>query len=225
VVSAVVRLVIWVTAVLMVLAQLDIRLTALVASATVVGAALGFGAQTLVKDFLSGLLILAEDQYGVGDTIEIGTLIATVEAVTLRVTRLRAVDGVVWYVPNGDIRKVGNHSDGTSQAVVDLVVPAGTDLVRAGEVAVEVGARMAEDPLWAHELVSLPTFAGVQEATATDVTLRFLAQTPAGHHFRVARELRLRVLSRFLEDGIAWAPAEPELGSAVSEGNSSPPRG
>jgi small-conductance mechanosensitive channel len=206
VLSAVIRAVIWITAVLSVFSQFNIRLTPFVASATVIGAALGFGAQTLVKDFLSGILILAEDQYGVGDTLEIGSLVATVEGVTLRVTRLRALDGVVWYVPNGDIRTVGNHSDGTSQAVVDLVVPTGTDLYRAGELAEAEARALAEDPLWKHEMLSPPAFVGVQDATSTTVTLRLLAQTPAGHHFRVARELRLRILTRWVSERVAWAP-------------------
>lgn len=207
VVSAMFRVVIWVTALLVVLSQLDIHLTPFVASATVIGAALGFGAQTLVKDFLSGILIIAEDQYGVGDTLEINDLVATVENVTLRVTRLRALDGVVWYVPNGDIRTVGNHSEGTSQAVIDLVVPAGTDLRRAGRLAEEEGAAMTRDPEWARELISPPVFSGVQDEDGSNVTLRVLARTPPGHHFKVARELRLRILDRLVREAVAWSPA------------------
>jgi small-conductance mechanosensitive channel len=209
VISALFRVVIWVTAVLVVLGQFDVHLTAFVATATVIGAAVGFGAQTLVKDFLSGVLIIAEDQYGVGDTIEINDTIATVESVTLRVTRLRSLDGVVWYVPNGDIRTVGNHSEGTSQAVIDLQVPAGTDLHRAGRLAEEEGAAMAADPEWARELMAPPVFSGVQDEAADSVTIRILARTPPGHHFRVARELRLRILDRLVREGVAWAAQAP----------------
>lgn len=208
VISALFRVVIWVTALLLVLSQFSVHLTAFVATATVVGAAIGFGAQTLVKDFLSGVLIIAENQYGVGDTIEVNDTVATVESVTLRVTRLRALDGVVWYIPNGDIRTVGNHSEGTSQAVIDLEVPAGTDLHRAGRLAEEEGAAMAADPQWARELMSPPVFSGVQDEAADSVTIRVLARTPPGHHFRVARELRLRILDRLVREGVAWAPSE-----------------
>jgi len=208
--DAVFRTVIWVTALLMVLAQLDLHLAPFVATATIVGAALGFGAQTLVKDFLSGLLIIAEDQYGVGDTIELGDLTATVEGLTLRVTRLRGLDGVVWYVPNGDIRTVGNHSEGTSQAVVDLQVPAGTDLALAGRLAEDEGRQMAASPEWSAELASRPVFVGVLSASASDVTLRLMAATAPGHHFRVANHLRLRVLERWRREGVAWSAETPE---------------
>jgi len=209
VLGAVFRAAIWVTAVLVVLSQLDLHLAPFVATATIVGAALGFGAQTLVKDLLSGLLIIAEDQYGVGDTIEVGDLVATVEGLTLRVTRLRGLDGVVWYVPNGDIRTVGNHSEGASQAVIDLQVPAGTDLRLAGKLAEEEGQAMAADPEWSKELTASPVFAGVQDESASDVTLRVLARTLPGHHFRVAGQLRLRILERWAREGVAWAPVAP----------------
>jgi small conductance mechanosensitive channel len=210
VVSAIFRIVIWVTAMLVVLGQLDVHLTAFVATATVVGAAVGFGAQTLVKDFLSGMLIIAEGQYGVGDSIEVNGLVATVEHVTLRVTRLRSLDGIVWYVPNGDIRTVGNHSEGTSQAVIDLEVPAGTDLRLAGRLAEEEGRAMAAEPEWAEELLSPPKFSGVQDESADSVTLRVLARTLAGRHFSVARELRLRVLERLVRERVAWATEPPD---------------
>ncbi len=217
-VDALFRVVIWVTALLVVMGQLNVHLTPFVATATIIGAALGFGAQTLVKDFLSGILIIAEDQYGVGDTIEVNSLVATVENVTLRVTRLRALDGVVWYVPNGDIRTVGNHSEGTSQAVIDLQLPSGSDLRQAGRLAEEEGAAMAADPDWAQELLSPPVFSGAQAEDAGTVTIRVLARTPPGHHFRVARELRLRILDRLVREGVAWAPGPgataPGAGSA-----------
>jgi small conductance mechanosensitive channel len=104
------RVVVWVIAGLTILGVLGINLTPILAGATVIGAALGFGAQSLVRDFLSGFFIIAEDQYGVGDAIAVGDTKGTVEEVSLRVTRLRSVDGTVWYLPNGEIRRVGNTS-------------------------------------------------------------------------------------------------------------------
>ncbi len=219
VISAVIRAVIWVIAWLTILDQLGIKLAPFVAGATVIGAALGFGAQTLVKDFLSGLLILAEDQYEVGDSIVVGNTSGTVEGVTLRVTRIRSVDGVVWYVPNGDIRTVGNNSEGDSVAMVEVVVPLGTDLRAAGEVAEGEARAMASDAQWAGCIVGQPTFAGVASVAADGATIRVIVRTAAGEHLRVARELRLRILERLRRQHLAWAPplAEGEAAAASSD--------
>jgi small conductance mechanosensitive channel len=209
------RIVIWVVAVLAILGVLDINLVPLVAPATVIGAALGFGAQTLVKDFLSGMLILAEDQYGVGDSIVVGSgsdaTTGTVEAVTLRITRLRGLDGVVWYVPNGDIRTLGNNTENDSQALVDVVVPHGTDLVQAGAAAEAAAQELSRDPAWQNVFVGLPVFAGVHATDQNGVVLRVMAWTRPGQHSRAARELRLRVLERLRRDGLAWASGAPPV--------------
>lgn len=211
--ASIFRVVIWVVAVLTILGQLSINLTPFVATATVIGAAVGFGAQSLVKDFLSGALILIEDQYGVGDHIVIGTgataTSGTVESVNLRVTRLRSLEGVVLYVPNGDIRTVGNDTETDSQAVVDVVVPLGTDLAAAGRAAEGAARALSAEPEWRDTFVGRPVFAGVQAATDAGVTLRVMALTGPGEHFKVARELRLRILERLRQDHLAWAPSEP----------------
>jgi small-conductance mechanosensitive channel len=209
VIASLLRTVIWVVAFLTILGELDINLAPFVATATVIGAALGFGAQTLVKDFLSGLLILAEDQYGIGDHIIVGSgsgaTSGTVESVNLRVTRLRAVDGVTYYVPNGDIRTVGNDTETDSQALVDVVVPLGTDLGAAGAAAEAAARAVATEEDWRDVIVGQPVFAGVQAATDVGVTLRVTALTRPGEHYRVARELRMRVLERLRVDHLAWA--------------------
>jgi small conductance mechanosensitive channel len=206
--ASVLRVVIWVVAILAILGVLDINLVPFVATATVIGAAVAFGAQTLVKDFLSGILILAEDQYGVGDSIVVGSgpaaTTGTVEGVNLRTTRIRGLDGVVWYVPNGDIRTVGNNTENDSQAVVDVVVPHGTDLVQAGATAQEAAQQLAEEPAWQHVFIGLPVFAGVQAADHDGATLRVMAWTKPGQHFRASRELRLRILERLRQEGLAW---------------------
>jgi small conductance mechanosensitive channel len=236
--ASVFRVVIWVVAILSILGVLDINLVPFVATATVVGAALGFGAQTLVKDFLSGVLILAEDQYGVGDSIVVGTGVAattgTVEGVNLRTTRIRGLDGVVWYVPNGDIRTVGNNTENDSQAVVDIVVPNSTELLRAGAVAQAAAQELAGEPAWRNVFIGLPVFAGIEAATQDGATLRVMAWTKPGQHFRAARELRLQIHERLLQEGLAWTdgaarpvPEAPEpagpAGSPGSPGPAGPP--
>lgn len=207
-VTTVFRSVIWVIALLECLGALGVDLAPFVATATVIGAAVGFGAQSLIKDFLSGVLILAEDQYEVGDSIFIQSnqTSGTVEGVNLRTTRVRGDDGTVWYVPNGDIRTVGNNTEADSNALVDLVVPWGTDLAAAGRVADTEAAAMAADPVWRDRITRPPVFLGVQDVTAAAVTLRISVGTTPGAHWDVQRELRLRVLERIRADGLAWAP-------------------
>ncbi len=207
--AQIIRATIWLVAILTVLGEFNISLLPFVATATVVGAALGFGAQTLVKDFLSGALILAEDQYGLGDRVTVGVgptaTVGTVEGVTLRVTRLRGADGSVIYVPNGDIRTLSNDTESDSQALVDVVVPLGTDLTKAGE-ALEAAARdVATDPKWAGDIMGEPTFVGAQDfSNVNGVTLRVIATTKPGRHVFVVREIRLRAMERLRRDGIAW---------------------
>jgi small-conductance mechanosensitive channel len=211
--TSIFRAVIWVLAVLEILNEFSINLVPFVATATVIGAAVGFGAQSLVKDFLSGLLLLAEDQFGVGDHIAVGTGVnitaGTVESVNLRVTRLRGLDGGILYVPNGDIRILSNDTETDSQALVDVMVPFGTDLVAVGVSAQEAAAELAADPDWAPDFVSAPYFAGVADATgANGLTIRVMALTRPGQHVRIAREMRLRVLERLRCEGVAWRPAD-----------------
>ena len=118
----------------MMLSELGVDIAPIIASAGIIGIALGFGAQSLVKDFLTGIFMIVEDQYGVGDVIDVGEAIGTVEAVTLRVTRLRDLNGTVWYVPNGEILRVGNMSQNWSRAVVDVAVAYSEDLNRVKRV-------------------------------------------------------------------------------------------
>lgn len=211
--TSVFRALIWVVAFLEVLNEFSINLVPFVATATVIGAAVGFGAQSLVKDFLSGVLLLAEDQYGVGDHIAVGTgsniTSGTVESVNLRVTRLRGLDGGVLYIPNGDIRTLSNDTETDSQALVDILVPYGTDLLAAGVAAQDAARRMSEDAEWSEEFVGTPYFAGVPDATgANGVTLRVIALTRPGQHMRVAREMRLRIAEEFRRNHVAWIPAD-----------------
>jgi small-conductance mechanosensitive channel len=223
VLASIFRSIVWVIAFLTALGSLGINLGPFVATATVIGAAVGFGAQSLVKDFLSGLLILIEDQYGVGDSITVGDVSGTVEGVNLRTTRIRSLDGVVWYVANGEIRKVGNSSEGYNQAVVDVVVPVGTDLARAEQLAGEEAQALASEVDWRDVILEPPAVLGVQAVAADGVTIRVMAKTTAGAHFRVARELRARISERLRREGVAWAAAGP--GQASSDGADGPSSG
>jgi small conductance mechanosensitive channel len=203
------RGVVWVIAFLTILGIFGINLAPFVATATVIGAAVGFGAQSLVKDFLSGVLILAEDQYGVGDSITVGDTTGTVEGLNLRTTKVRALDGVVWFIANGEIRKVGNSSEGYNQAIVDIVVPPGTDLTRAGQVIEQEAAALASEPDFQELVIDTPTYLGVHNVAADGITLRVIAKTVAGASFQVARALRGRLLERLRTDGVAWATSVP----------------
>jgi len=200
-----------------ILAVLGVSLAAILASAGVVGVALGFGAQNLVRDVLAGWFILAEDRYGVGDVIDAGPpSVGTVERVTLRSSRLRDINGTVWHVANGEIPRVGNKSQSWSRAVVDVVVASDADLETARAILRDVGAELRSDPDWSEVVTSEPNVLGVQRIDPLGVTLRVLADTSPGEQFPVEREFRLRVLRAFEAAGVPLAA--PYSGSAPAGG-------
>jgi small-conductance mechanosensitive channel len=201
-------------ALVMVLDELAIPIGPLLASAGVVGVALGFGAQNLVKDFLSGIFMLIEDQYGVGDVIDTGEAIGTVEDVTLRVTRLRDGNGVVWYVRNGEIVRVGNRSQGWSTAIVDLPVAYTEDIERVQDVIREVLQVLDDDPNWRDRLVELPTVAGVEQITGTTITVRVIAKCLPNENLPVQREIRERVKAAFDAHGVKAPISFPPYGGS-----------
>jgi moderate conductance mechanosensitive channel len=180
----------------LVLGELGINLAPIIASAGVVGIALGFGAQNLVKDFLSGIFMVLEDQYGVGDIIDLGEASGTVEAVGLRTTRLRDVHGTVWYVRNGEIIRVGNKSQGYAQVVLDVPMSHKADLEQAGQIMKETADALWQDEEWQEYLLEEPQYLGVEQITADAVVLRLTVKTRPGEQWRVGRELRLRIKER-----------------------------
>ncbi len=190
---------------LLVLGEFDINLAPLLAGAGVVGIAIGFGAQSVVSDFLSGTFMLIEDQYGVGDVIEVEGVTGEVENITLRTTKLRDLSGTVWHIPNGTIRKVGNHSQLWSNAVVDLSVAYETDLREAMRIMNDVA-----DDYWrethvdglAGDIIEDPTVLGVQSLGDSGITLRLVVKTDPSAQWRVQRELRLRIKEAFDAAGI-----------------------
>jgi small-conductance mechanosensitive channel len=177
------------------LGDLGVNLAPVLASAGVVGIAVGFGAQNLVRDFLAGIFMLMEDQYGVGDVINIGDATGTVEAVSLRTTRLRDINGVVWHVRNGALEKVGNESQGWARAVVDVPAPPELDLPDTRKIMDQAATTMWRDRRWHKLMLEKPTVWGVQAITDTQVTMRVAAKTLPLRRYEVGRELRERVVS------------------------------
>jgi small conductance mechanosensitive channel len=185
-------------AVLLILSELSFNLAPLLASAGIAGVALGFGAQSLVKDLLSGLFMLLEDQYGVGDTVDLGEATGVVEAVGLRVTTVRDGRGVLWYVRNGEIIRVGNKSQGWAMLMIDM--PIGfADTAEATEVLRTAAQATYEDEEVHPHFVEPPEVLGVEQVTVDGAVIRTVAKTTADGQFVVGRELRRR-LTEALED-------------------------
>ncbi len=181
----------------------------LLASAGILGVALGFGAQNLVKDFLGGIFMLLEDEYGVGDVIDMGQASGTVEGVGLRVTRLRAVDGTVWYVRNGEVVRVGNSSHGWARAVLDVPVAYGEDSERARALIDRVARELAADPEWSEHVLEDPEVWGVEDVQADAYLLRLVVKTEPLQQWPVARELRERIMRTFAAEGVPISSASP----------------
>lgn len=193
---------VWTIAVFLVLAELGINLGPLIAGAGIAGVALGFGAQSLVKDFLSGIFMIIEDQYGVGDIIDVGEATGVVEAVTLRSTRLRDVEGTVWHVPNGQILRVGNKSQQWARALIDVSVAYETDLRLAQNVISEVATQLAGEEHWRDVILDTPSVWGVEALGADGIDIRLVVKTQPSEQFTVMRELRIRLKEAFDEAGI-----------------------
>ncbi len=188
-------------ALMMVLAELGVNLAPLLASAGIAGIALGFGAQNLVKDFIAGLFMLLEDQYGVGDVVEVGEVSGTVEAVGLRITTIRDGRGVLWYLRNGEIVRVGNRSQGWAMVVVDMPVGfAGVE--EATEVLQVAATALAEDPEFAADLLQAPEVLGIEQINLDGALVRTTAKTSPEAQWRVGRELRRRLTEALDSAGI-----------------------
>jgi small conductance mechanosensitive channel len=186
-------------------AELGYPVGPLIASAGVVGVALGFGAQSLVKDFLAGIFMIFEDQYGVGDVVDLGEADGTVEAVGLRVTRVRDVQGTVWYVRNGEIVRVGNQSQNWARTVLDVPIAFDQDLQKVQEVLRDVAHDLWDDEEYKHIIIEEPSVWGVQDLTPNWVTVRVTLKTAPLEQWAVAREMRQRILLRFEHEGIEFA--------------------
>lgn len=191
--------------VLMLLSEFGVNIGPLVAGASVAGVALGFGAQALVKDVISGFFMLLENAYGVGDIISVDDKhVGTVERMSLRVTLIRDSEGKAHYLPNGSILRVVVLSKEFARALVEIDVPFGADLDRAMALLAEIGAELAQAM---PDRVLEPTeVKGVERLSAAGVTLRTLTKTAPGKQFEVARELRKRIAQRLPAEGIPLFP-------------------
>jgi small conductance mechanosensitive channel len=199
---SVTSLVIGVLALMLVLGEVGFDLGPFIAGAGIVGVALGFGAQNLVKDFLSGIFMILEDQYGVGDVVDLGSATGTVESVGLRVTRLRDGNGTLWYARNGEVLRVGNHSQGFAQVTVDLPVPYGSDVDAAGDAMLAAANELVADDEFADVVLEEPQLLGVEHIDVDKVVLRLTVKVRPPDQWRVARTLRQRMADRLDENGV-----------------------
>jgi moderate conductance mechanosensitive channel len=203
------RFFVFVVAGAIVLGMLGIDLTPLLASATIIGATLGFGAQQIVRDYFSGLLMTVEDQYNVGDSVTVGGVTGVVEDVTMRLTRLRSVDGTVYVVPNGDIRMIGNLSRGWARAVVDVPLPGASaaDLERVRATLEDAARRVAARPEYAAHCTEPPSLVGVVGADASTVTMRVMLHTVPSQRDALTGALREESVAALARAEL-W-PSEP----------------
>jgi len=189
--------------VLTISSELGFNIGPVLASAGIVGLAVGFGAQSLVKDVISGFFILFEDQFGIGDVVKIGDFTGVVERMTLRATVLRNLEGQVYVVPNGNIQNVVVMTKGWSRAVLDVTVPHKEELARVFDVLQRIGTRLAQD--WPDRILEQPVVLGVEKLDDSGVTIRSIVKTPPFKHADVLREWRRRVKDEFDKAGIELA--------------------
>lgn len=197
-------------ALFLILAQFNVNLTAIIASAGFVAAGLAFGAQNLVKDVLNGLFMVFEDQMGVGDLITVGEITGTVENVGIRVTQVRASDGTLWFVRNGEILTLGNASQGWGRAIIDITVSAEEDLDLVERAALESAQELLRSPEFARRVTGEPEVLGLESVYGDRATIRLTVRTRPEAQFSVQRELRARIRKRFGELGIQLADELPK---------------
>ena len=196
-------IVVWGWAALAILDQVGVNIAPLIASAGVLGVALGFGAQSLVKDFLSGVFMLLEDQYGIGDTIDLGDgVFGDVEEITLRITTVRDMDGALWYIRNGEILKVANHSDEFSVARIQVPVGLSNDTEKAFEVIEDSVQKIAKSPEVAELLLDKPVVNGVSDFQPDYLSFRVTVKTLPGSQWQVQRIMQGRVLNSMNDAGV-----------------------
>jgi small conductance mechanosensitive channel len=201
--TATVSVLIWILAVIYIFAKLGLDITPIIASASVVGLAVAFGAQALIKDYFYGFFILIENQFTVGDIVKLGPVTGTVEQISLRITTLRDLKGTVHYIPNGSIGQVSNLTQGWSRVVMEVSVSHDEDPDRVSEVLGEVLRNLAQDETWRMRLLGDPVVAGVENLSERSVDIRVMIKTRPGRQWEVAREARRRIKKRFVELGIA----------------------
>jgi small conductance mechanosensitive channel len=194
---------IWVIAALIVLAELGVNLFPLIAAAGIAGVAIGLGAQTLVRDFLNGLLMLVENQMAIGDEVDLGEADGVVEALTLRTTTLRDGDGNIWYVPNSEVKRLVNKSQLWARAVLDVRVDHAVDLEQAKEAIRRAVVEFYGEPEWSASFLDAPTDPTVHDLAVDAVVVRVSARVRRGDKQRTENELRVRIKRALEKSGIA----------------------
>lgn len=203
VIQSLTTVIVWVTALFFVLNEFNVSLGPLFAGAGVLGIVIGFGAQKVVADFLSGFFMLFEDQFGVGDVVDLGEVTGRVEDVSLRTTTVRDVNGTVWHIRNSEIIRVANKSQLWSRAVIDVNVAYDTDLRRAEGIIQRVADNLWHDKDFTKgQIIDAPEVWGVEDLGADGVSIRLVVKTDPAEQFAVARELRLRIKEALEEAGI-----------------------
>ena len=193
---------IWVMAMLIAFGEVGINLGPLIAGAGIAGIAIGFGAQSLVRDFLAGIFIIIEDQYGVGDIVDVGDATGTIEQVSMRTTRLRDVNGVLWVVPNGEIHRVGNMSQLWARSVIDVGVAYDTDLDQAMTAIKEVADDLWHQNLEDATILEEPAVWGVQALGDSAITIRLAVKTDPSEQWATSRMLNKAIKERLDAEGI-----------------------
>lgn len=195
--------VLWIIVLLLILSELSVNIAPIIASAGVVGIAVGFGGQYLIKDVITGMFILLENQYRVGDIVNINSLAGSVEDITLRKTTLRSIDGDVHHIPHGEITMVTNMTARFSQVNIDFGISYESNIDTAIEVINQVGKEMFEDAEWKSFLIEPPYFKRVEDLADSAVLLKILAKTRPGKQFDVAGEIKYRIKKACDKAGIS----------------------
>lgn len=190
VVGSTAAVIIWTIAIIMALGELGVDLAPLIAGAGIAGIALGFGAQNLVQDCIAGLFMLLEDQYGIGDVVDLDEAVGTVEKISLRTTVLRGIDGTVWHVPNGEVNRVGNKSQLWSVALIDVDVAYDCDLAAARQTIIDCVAEVCARDEWSAGVLDDPQLLGVEALGADGITIRVTVKTEPGAQWALQRALR-----------------------------------
>jgi small conductance mechanosensitive channel len=237
VVSSTATVIIWTIAVILVLGEFGVDLAPLIAGAGIAGVALGFGAQSLVKDCIAGLFMLLEDQYGVGDIVDLDEASGVVEKISLRTTVLRGLDGTVWHVPNGEVSRVGNKSQLWSVALVDVDVAYDCDLGAARQVILDAATALVESDEWSEVVLDPPQLLGVEALGADGITIRLTIKVEPGVQWGLQRALRETLKAALDDAGIeipfpqrtVWVrrddpgdPAAPSTDDPVADGDLMP---
>lgn len=196
------RAIIWIVAALMIIAELGVNIGPLLAGAGVIGLAVGFGAQYIIRDFFTGLFIILENQYRVGDVVCIGTVCGTVESINLRMTILRDVDGAVHHIPNGEIKIATNKTKGFARINLVIGVAYDTDVEKVKQVINRVGQDIANDPEWKDKIIKAPEFVRVDNFGASSVDIKISGEVQPQEQWGVMGELRQRIKNAFDQNGI-----------------------